>query len=305
VLTTLARRTVESASGSLLGWTTPRAIDAFGIRANKALTDPTCMSKPTLTHQAEGMLQNPHVRRKADEPRLWPTATATDAANGQSTPTATPYGTNQGGSAGRTGKVRPSLEGQARGDWATPMTRDWRSGLASEETHARNARPLSEQVTRLSSAESSPDPESDSASGKRRDWPTPTASLAEGGHGIKACSETGVTPTGTKASVDLSDMAKRHWPTPNAEHEATGYLSGSKRDTFRPTLRGAALGVVPTLHDATRQRPRGSLNPDWVGQLMGAPDGWLATDPPRDVLVSAPGATASTRRSSPNSDGPS
>jgi hypothetical protein len=30
--------------------------------------------------------------------------------------------------------------------WATPAARDWRSGLASEETMARNSRPLSEQV---------------------------------------------------------------------------------------------------------------------------------------------------------------
>lgn len=30
--------------------------------------------------------------------------------------------------------------------WPTPTTRDWRSGKASEATHARNARPLAEQV---------------------------------------------------------------------------------------------------------------------------------------------------------------
>lgn len=30
--------------------------------------------------------------------------------------------------------------------WATPSARDWRSGKASEETHQRNSRPLSEQV---------------------------------------------------------------------------------------------------------------------------------------------------------------
>lgn len=30
--------------------------------------------------------------------------------------------------------------------WATPTTRDWRSGKASEATHARNAHPLSEQA---------------------------------------------------------------------------------------------------------------------------------------------------------------
>lgn len=127
------------------------------------------------------------------------------------TPSATSYGSNQGGTAGRTGPVRPSLETMARQgmwptptvsestgagqapqkqggmnlrtavelfptptnsmitlaemnqarfagnggkrppyetakDWATPTTRDHRSGKASEATTARNSRPLSEQV---------------------------------------------------------------------------------------------------------------------------------------------------------------
>lgn len=33
--------------------------------------------------------------------------------------------------------------------WATPSARDWRSGQASEATHARNSRPLNEQVAVL------------------------------------------------------------------------------------------------------------------------------------------------------------
>lgn len=42
-------------------------------------------------------------------------------------------------------KVQLGLE-QAVRLWATPSARDWRSGLASEATMAKNARPLSEQV---------------------------------------------------------------------------------------------------------------------------------------------------------------
>ncbi len=43
------------------------------------------------------------------------------------TPTAQSYGTNQGGAAGRTGKVRPSLEHTARhGMWPTPTVTDGR-----------------------------------------------------------------------------------------------------------------------------------------------------------------------------------
>lgn len=98
------------------------------------------------------------------------------------TPSATEYGSNQGGAAGRTGPERPSLRamllptsikppegtlhrGYARTEQngqrgrdlaamilaepellATPTKRDWRSGKASEATHERNSRPLSEQA---------------------------------------------------------------------------------------------------------------------------------------------------------------
>lgn len=37
------------------------------------------------------------------------------------------------------------------------------------------------------------------------------------------------------------------WPTPNAQ-EATGYMSGSNRDTWRPTLSGAVQGKTAVLH---------------------------------------------------------
>lgn len=51
---------------------------------------------------------------------------------------------------GRTGKIRYSLETMARrGMLPTPTARDWRSGLASEATHARNSRPLNEVVMRM------------------------------------------------------------------------------------------------------------------------------------------------------------
>lgn len=63
------------------------------------------------------------------------------------TPSATSYGSNQGGAMGRTGPVRHSLDSMARtGMWPTPTSRDFRSGKASPETMARNARPLSETI---------------------------------------------------------------------------------------------------------------------------------------------------------------
>jgi hypothetical protein len=99
------------------------------------------------------------------------------------TPTATPYGSNQGGEAGREGQLnRPSLQtmasqgllptpteadsratrnatarrspgsnhhtGQTLIDvlLPTPISRDHKSGQASAATHAKNCRPLSEQI---------------------------------------------------------------------------------------------------------------------------------------------------------------
>lgn len=48
------------------------------------------------------------------------------------TPSATSYGTNQGGAAGRSGKVRPSLETMVReAMWPTPTTRDWKDGACA------------------------------------------------------------------------------------------------------------------------------------------------------------------------------
>jgi DNA (cytosine-5)-methyltransferase 1 len=61
---------------------------------------------------------------------------------------------NQRASSGARGESLCALAGChaaecQHGDWlatATPTARDWRSGKASEETHARNSRPLSEQI---------------------------------------------------------------------------------------------------------------------------------------------------------------
>lgn len=57
--------------------------------------------------------------------------------------TATRYGSNQGGAAGRNGSARPSLEALL----PTLAARDWKTGCASEETWDRpQARPLVETL---------------------------------------------------------------------------------------------------------------------------------------------------------------
>ena len=68
------------------------------------------------------------------------------------------------------------------------------------------------------------------------------------------------------------------WPTPTA-NEATGYMSGANSDTWRPTLKAAALGARPTRGRPDRKTekpgPNGLvLNPLFVEALMGWPIGW-------------------------------
>src|SRR5262245_57428968 len=77
--------------------------------------------------------------------------------------------------------------------------------------------------------------------------PLPTASAA-------ASEGWGQTPTGL-------------WPTPCAE-EATGHMSGSNRDTWRPTLSGLARGQQPVLHQG---RPGPSSPPAPPGASGGPP----------------------------------
>lgn len=66
--------------------------------------------------------------------RRWPTPTAADARN----PGPAREGTRQGS------------DGLASAAWATPMARDHRSGVVSDEVFEARSRPLSEQVGRTS-----------------------------------------------------------------------------------------------------------------------------------------------------------
>ncbi len=78
--------------------------------------------------------------------RLTPSTDAPTDALYWPTPDAGLYGgTNMGGAAGRVGAGRPALTKLAQ-LWPTPSALDHRSTCASEKTHERNARPLSEVV---------------------------------------------------------------------------------------------------------------------------------------------------------------
>jgi hypothetical protein len=227
---------------------------------------------------------------------LWPTARAEDsesagahvtrgtvetltaAARQWPTASATPYGNNRGGAAGRVGPVRPSLEGAAR-LWPTATSGDskasgTRTGTPKAESAASHpgttltdaanglwATPQAQDCEQAGSPNRPAltaqaragllDEENHSIPGKPQDWRTPTAGLIEPKPpGTKLAGRTPSDP-----QVGLADQVLGEWPTPRSER------------------RGA-----PDSHG--RAPIRGSLSPAWVSQLMGLPTTWLAASPP-------------------------
>lgn len=76
-----------------------------------------------------GLTTSAH-RTLGDASGLWPT------------PSATTYGSNRGGAAGRVGKIRHSLGSL----FAIPQARDCKDARASVKTSTKNSRPLNEQA---------------------------------------------------------------------------------------------------------------------------------------------------------------
>ena len=111
-------------------------------------------------------------------------------------------------------------------------------------------------------------------------WPTATA----GDH--KASGAAGYsTASGRHAGVTLTDAAVRLWPTARArDFKGVGFgddLPGEVGRQMWPTptaaavtVRGKAATGGPTLA-MVADNAGSSLNPSWVSQLMGFPDGWL------------------------------
>lgn len=89
----------------------------------------------------------------------WPTTRATDGAKG---------GPNARDSNG-TPHLPAEMHRAAR--WATATARDWRSGKASAATHAKNARPLNEQMALA--AASTPTPNGSNATAAKSGVPNP------------------------------------------------------------------------------------------------------------------------------------
>lgn len=191
------------------------------------------------------------------------------------TPSAVTYGSNQGGGAGRTGPVRPSLESMARHDlWPTPKA-----------SAANYGRPRPNDRGDLQAAV--------------RMWPTPTASDGTGGR--VSSDPGGQRASGKKKYITLG-TAVNHWPTPQARDYRTGQPSRVGRPGRQTNLNDlAAMWPTPTatcvdMDTMERQRysreqlaqmrddgepyvsqTTGMLNPAWVEALMGYPPGWTET----------------------------
>lgn len=114
------------------------------------------------------------------------------------TPTASSYGSNRGGAAGRTGKVRHSLESMARHDlWPTPTASMGERG-GRGDLHFKVTRELPS---------------------RKRDWPTPTARLGDPKRGMPSPELAAQRYEQGRRNLD---DAVAMWPTPTARDSTRG-----------------------------------------------------------------------------------
>jgi len=127
--------TKETASGSLLP--TPEASNTKAVALRSNGRSPRNFMAPLPTPTAKANMLVPSMQKWAAHRNLveeWPTPTASLGTKGGRV---TPQKGREGGTL---------IEAVSARSFATPTARDWRSGKASEATHEKNSRPLSEQV---------------------------------------------------------------------------------------------------------------------------------------------------------------
>lgn len=97
-------------------------------------------------------------------------------------------------------------------------------------------------------------------------WPTP--------HGMGNDGPRSNGPTGCELGRAVTRL---EWPTPRVADCVSGadFGSSAKHEGGGNLLGAVIAGPPDPANPSTPGRPRGSLNPDWVSQLMGFPDGWL------------------------------
>jgi hypothetical protein len=120
----------------------------------------------------------------------------------------------------------------------------------------------------------------------------------------------GVLPKELMSAEELPQQWRTLWQTPSSTLASAGCRSRSgplrkkmDRQTRNETpgsYRGDLadhVGQQDPASPSTNGKPRGSLNPAWVAQLQGVPDGWL--DLPAEVLSKL--SETRTRRNAPKS----
>lgn len=244
---------LTAASGSS-SWLTPRATDGSNGGPNQR----DSRGGLALPSQAA---QWPTPRSSESENRTTKHAPSHGKGHGKTlageavgrewpTPSSSSYGTNQGGAAGRSGPVRPSLDTLAR-LWPTTTTMDARASGAA-------AYPASETRntgTTLTDA-------------AVRQWATPTASEMD----------RGVCPSQLRRTTPGLQAEAMKWATPTSRDWKDGACADANVPTNsllgRQVLRASGLQAPTTSKDGEQSsRPGRTLNPRFVEWLMGWPIG--------------------------------
>lgn len=173
------------------------------------------------------------------------------------TPSATTYGRNKGGQ-NPDGPERPSLETMARGGMLpTPTARDWKSTQASEATHNRNSRPLSEVVGRLLPTPSAVDANGRGYQYSQGDKSKPVLSLP-----------------GAVGAAKIPEWLKPMLPTPRASEAMHWPLRRPENIKDGSRLEDA----IAFQQDLSNGTGTGRLSPCFVEWLQGYPEGYTEVD---------------------------
>ena len=209
------------------------------------------------------------------------------------TPTATPYGSNQGGgSTGREGKPkRPSLAQLVKGKlFPTPtaadakrgpdLTRKNREGSGGDDLTTRVARELWPTPTvtgNNNKSEYGPKAGDGLAHAVRKSlWPTPTSRDWKDTPGMATEGPDG------RNRVDMLARAVHNphlrFPTPRGSEGGVGMYGGTGSRQMLESLE--TQGHISSEEKRSMEAGGGGrLNPDWVEWLMGLPIGWTALEP--------------------------
>ena len=211
----------------------------FSLKMSLGLFDmalpPSCQTLPRSGIMLHGIVsEHPTWERRIVESEC--------SSSAFPTPSATSYGNNRGGAAGRVGPIRPSLESIAK-DWPTATARDWKDGACQNANVPENA-----LLGRVAA-----------------NWPTPRT-ITGGAESAERKKELGRKNSG---GGDLQ-AAANNWATPMAS-------DGSKPSAGNRRSADLSHQAQATENPGSESRPK--LNPRFVEWLMGVPLGWTAFEP--------------------------